>query len=146
MQRTSLFLTIGLIAIGVAFLLNMFPIFQNGGVGPVHLSNGEVRGMALYYKGKPYTLNFNQQEAMVNYINRSIPVGTPDLKRAVSEPTFEKLVIYRFDGKADVTLKPIAYLKDWNLLYTLHELYPDGYLQDISLGDMHRLLDQIHQD
>lgn len=142
MGRSSTFLTIALVAIGLAFLLNIAPIGSNG-MSAVNISHGEIRGAALSHENKLYTLNFNQQETLIDLINRSIPVGAPDVQRGGTPPDFEKVVLYRF-GEPEVTLRPILYLSDGSLIYTIPGLHGEGYLQDVTSGEMKKLLSQSY--
>jgi CBS domain-containing protein len=145
MDRTRLYLIIGLVAIGAALLLNLLPVEdRRTPVGEI-ITNGDVRGAALIYAGKPYTLNFKQQEEFVNWMNRAVPVTHPEIQGGITDPDFEKVVVYRFNDKPNLTLKPVGYLKTGNLVFTIEEDQNKGFYLDTSQGQMKKLLTQIHE-
>lgn len=139
MQRTWIFLSIALVAIGVAFLLNIMPPFASE--TKIILSPGEIEGMAMMYNGKLYTLNFEQQEAMIKIINRSIPVGKKNSDERSTKPNFDKLVIYQFN-KPQIILTPVGYVGK-NLVFELPEIYPEGYLQEVTQGAFQEMVSKI---
>ncbi|GAB4237866.1 MAG: hypothetical protein Tsb0021_17650 [Chlamydiales bacterium] len=141
MQRSLLFLLIGIGAIVIALLLNFLTPYEDQTDRKV-LVRGDVRGMEIVHRNIPFTLNFEQQEAVINMINRSLFVGAADLNQITDEALFEEITIYPFKGNP-MRLRPIAYLTDGNLLYTLPEFHT-GYLQDISEGEMKRLLSKSY--
>ncbi len=100
-----------------------------------------VNGIEVVYKGLPYTLNFEQQQDMVDAINRLLPMGK--LRGEVLAPAgFEKIVLYLFDKKP-IEMLPIDF-HDNELAFKVKEWNPDGYLMDVSAGSMWRLVESSH--
>lgn len=60
---------------------------------PLILPPNDVRGMAFLSKDQPYTLNFEQQNQIVQAINQGEKI--PQLQTCA--PSADKLVIYRFN-------------------------------------------------
>lgn len=134
MSRSFLFLIVGILAIGVVMLMNLAPFFEHN-LDEVHFTHADVRGMAIEHNNLLYTLSFDQQEAVISMINRSLPINRGKEERAGEEVPFKSIVVYRFD-QPDVTLKPVIYLEDGSLIYTLDGYSGTGYLRDISAGKM----------
>ena len=114
-NRTITALTLVVIlGMGVLFFLNYsapVPVMRDAG----YISLNDVRGSATKKNGKLWTLNFEQQNKVVDIINRSkpfeenIPPATPF--------TFDSFIIYRFN-QPDLTITPVA-TKDGHLLFSL---------------------------
>jgi hypothetical protein len=107
-----------------------------------YIGFNDVRGMALVHRNLPYTLNFEQQNLMVEHLNQSLLINkNPPIANA-SQLNFSELIIYRFNAP-DIHVTPIAYQND-NLIYTVPEWSGHGYFQDISLGTMRSLIDETY--
>jgi hypothetical protein len=141
-QRTMILVGIALGAIAMAFLVNLFSIFDQG-IPEKYISKGDVSGMAIVYKGVPYTLSFDQQNEVIDLINRSIPVGSTYLSKEGVKPLFDKFIVYRF-GKDEIEIRPITYI-DHNLVFASTVLYKDGYLRDISMGRLESLIPTLYE-
>jgi hypothetical protein len=131
---------VALAAIGFILVFNMSEIFS-GPINETYLSFNDVEGMAIVHHGLPYTLNFKQQTQTIEYLNRALPVGKSDI--GDGEPlNFSKLVIYRFNKPAlDAVL--IGYENN-NLIFSVPEWNPNGYIKDVSVGDFKNLLAQTY--
>lgn len=139
--RSAIYATLVVaVAVGLLLLRGLVPIIPEGKIS-TFLQANNVRGMEVVWKGQPYTLNFQQQQEMIEYINRSIPVGK--IRDSItSYPGLNKIVVYQF-GQPTVDLTPV----DFNL----NEFYfsaltwnPGGYLMDNSAGEMARLVESSH--
>lgn len=140
-QRAAFFLIIGLGAIAIALVLNLISLFFLE-KPETYLRYNDVRGMAVVHQGIPYTLNFEQQNEVVEILNRSIPVDSNYLTNTNTQPEFEKIVIYRFH-KPDLELKSIAYV-DGNYLFSAPEWQKTGYLREVTKGKLKALLSQTY--
>jgi hypothetical protein len=139
-NRTTTILTLlVLVAMGFLLLFNLTSIF-NEHPYEKYLAYNDVRGSAAQHEGKLYTLNFDQQNLLVESINRSIPI-LREIPAGQNLP-IDKIVIYRFQ-KPDLVITPVAYYND-NLVFSVPELFPKGNLQDISIGDLRTLLSQTY--
>ncbi len=96
----------------------------------------DIRGSAIVYKGKPYTFNFLQQTRFIDFLNRTITVGT--LESHNTKLPFDKIVIYLFGGK-EIELTPVD-LSDDNIYFSAPALQKDGYVQDVTQGRLLQLL------
>lgn len=103
-----------------------------------YIGFNEVRGMAIEHKGLLYTLNFDQQNKVIENLNLAIPIGKSAIGPSTEPLNFSKLVIYRFN-KSDLTLLPIQYDGN-NLIFSAPEWHKTGYLKDISYGHLKSLL------
>jgi hypothetical protein len=139
--------SLALLAILIAILLiNVTPLFViTESTEEKFIGYFEVRGMAVEYNQKLYTLNYEQQNDAVAYLNQSLLVG-PAAKSLASQstkPEFTRLIIYRF-GKPDLVLTPIGWEPDGNLVYSVPEWNHDGLLNDISLGAFRSLISRTY--
>ncbi len=141
-QRSYIFLAIGIGAIFLALFLNLIPSTTSDS-DQEHLLPGEVKGMEIVYHEKPYTLSFEQQNRVVHMINRAIPVGAEDLMRGGTPPPFSEVRIFRFKVE-DIILKPLLFKKDGNLIFTLSNRPSHDFLQDVSLGEMQKLFETLY--
>ncbi len=138
MSNRTLFLMTGLVilCIAVLLLLNAIPLIWTPNIEK-YLKFNDVRGMAMEHKGKLYTLNFDQQNELIGYFNKSIPVAR---KNAQNKPKLEisKIVVYRF-GLADLTIIPIEYINN-DLIFFSPDWNSTGLMQDVSHGGMKNIL------
>lgn len=125
-----------LLALNLTSILTGSPPPQN------FLKYNEVRGMEVGHNKLLYTLNFQQQNEVIEILNRSVRVvGLKPGKH--QKPNIDKIVIYQFDSKPSLTITPITYIDD-NLVYSIPEWNSDGYLMEISDGDLHQLLSKTY--
>ena len=80
--------------------------------------------MAVYHNNIPYTLNFAQQNSVINYLNEAIEINAHIESKPAS---FEKIVIYRFD-QSELTLAPIGTIQDNNLVFPAAAWSRSGYM------------------
>lgn len=142
-NRTFVYLT-GLVIIGMLVLLalNMTSILTGQPEGQEFLKYNHVRGMAVDHNQLLYTLNFNQQNRVIDIINRSVRVvGVKPGKR--QKPDINKIIVYQFDGKPDLIINPIAYVDD-NLVFSVPEWESEGYLMELSEGNLQKLLSKTY--
>jgi len=142
-NRTLVYLT-GFVILGMLVLLglNMTSILTGQPTNQTYLQYNNVRGMAVIHDKIPYTLNFSQQNEIIDIINRSVRVvGVKPGKR--QKPDIEKLIVYQFDGKPDLVIEPIAYV-DQNLVFSVPEWQTNSYLMELSEGGLHHLLSKTY--
>jgi len=123
------------------FALNLTEVLTTQSDDPqTYLKYNDVRGMAVGHNQLLYTLNFKQQNTVVDILNRAVRVvGVKPGKR--QKPNIDQIIVYQFDNKPDITITPIAYV-DSNLVFTAPEWNGDGYLMEISNGSLQQLLSQ----
>lgn len=142
-NRTLVYMTC-LVILGMMVLLalNMTSILTGQPLGQAYIPNNHVRGMAVSHNQLLYTLNFNQQNKVINILNQSVRVvGVKPGKR--QKPNIEKIIIYQFDDKPDLVINPIAYI-DKNLVFSVPEWESEGYLMELSEGDLENLLSKTY--
>lgn len=130
-----------LIGIGLLLAINYMNVFTSNAPDR-YLSQGDVRGAAVQHKGKLYTLNFQQQNALIDYINRSLetnrtvpPEGNPNID-------FDKIIVYRFNA-GDIDIKPVDYVQS-NLVFLAPVLHKDVVFLDTSAGSMKTMLSETY--
>jgi hypothetical protein len=129
-----------IVMVGLVILQHLIPIASSGR-SEDQLSPNDVRGMAVVYKGKPYTLNFEQQLEMVEYINRLIPIGklrdTP-----TTYPGLDKVMVYLFN-RTPLEFIPLDF-DNTSFVFRAPALRPQGYLMDITNGQLLHLIESAH--
>lgn len=142
-NRLLAYLT-GMVILGMVILLslNMTTLLSGQPRTQTYLRYNDVRGIAVKHNNLLYTLNFNQQNKVVDIINRAVRVlGVKPGKR--QPPAIESLIVYQFDGKPDLVINPIAYV-DNNLVFSVAQWESEGYLMEVSEGALQTLLSQAY--
>ena len=157
-QRTGTSITLimtfaVLAAFGVIMLMNMAALV---GIVPArYISPNDVRGIAVEHNGLLYTLNFEQQNKLVDIFNRAIPLSkeAADTRKVPSTKTadVQKIIVYRFNAP-DIEIIPvgnvsksqnIAQNKDTdrlNMIFSAPLWNDKGFLEE-SVGDeLHKFL------
>lgn len=101
-------------------------------------SVGDLRGSAIYHKNIPFTLNFEQQEVLVENLNRAAKVKKSDFPNQTAEFPFERIILYRFEG-GDLEIIPIA-LKERNIAFNIPKISEDSYFLELSGGQLSNVL------
>ncbi len=104
----------------------------------LYLDYNHVRGSAIEH-GLNYTLNFEQQNALITYLNEADAFS---LQISEAPPPFTKLYIYRFNAP-DIVITPLAYL-DNNLLFSSPEWNNGAPLLEKSQGKLKFLLENAY--
>lgn len=142
MSNKVLFLMTGLVVacIIVLLVLNAIPLIWTPSTEK-YLKFNEVRGVAVEHKDKLYTLNFNQQNDLIGYLNKSVPISTQVTEE---KPKLEvsKIVIYLF-GSPDIEIIPIEYRNN-DLIFSSPDWNRSGLMKDMSGGAMKKLLSQTY--
>lgn len=143
--RTQIWMTVlVLLGIGALFAIKLAEMFSFSlaATPQKYLDHNDVRGVAIVYRELPYTLNFEQQNSLIDFVNRAVPVKEASTQAPV-KPDITKIIVYRFDDTPDVQITPLNYVGD-NLLFSAPQLYPDGVLTDLSQGKLRELLKTAH--
>ncbi|CUI17119.1 conserved putative membrane protein [Candidatus Protochlamydia naegleriophila] len=142
-NRTLIYLTV-LVLIGMAtlFAMNMTSILTGKPEDQTYLKYNHVRGMAISHNQMLYTLNFKQQNDVIEILNRTVRVvGVKPGKR--QRPNVDKIIVYQFNDQPDLVITPVAYV-DNNLVFSAPAWNQDGFLMEISNGRLHQLLSQTY--
>ena len=142
-NRTLFFMTaLVIVAMAVLFALNMKTITGGKPDTQKYLKYNEVRGIAVEHNQMLYTLNFKQQNAVIEILNRAVPIA--ELKEGTRQKTdIQKIVVYQFEKKPDLIITPLTYLNG-NLVFTQPEWNKDGYLMEMSSGELQQILSQSY--
>lgn len=142
MTNRSLFFLSGIavFAILALFLLKLSPSSLSA-VPEKYISHNDVRGSAIIYNDLPYTLNFEQQQNLIRYLNMAIPVGVKAFKINDNLPV-KKIIIYRFNAP-QIELSLITY-DGKDVIFSAPNWNPGGYLRDVSDGEFRKLLEGAH--
>lgn len=137
-------ITYSLILLGCLGLLLAANLLRLSRTGPAdkYLNHNNVSGIAVEHQGLLYTLNFEQQNAFIDLLNRAVQIT----KEGVTTPSisfnFSKIVVYPLKGK-EVVLNPVENSADGFIAYSA-QLFPDGYLKDTSQGQLLKLITQTY--
>jgi hypothetical protein len=131
-----------LIGMGILLALNLTNLLSGNPKNEPFLQSNNVRGMAVTHNKIPYTLNFNQQNALIQIFNQSIKlVEIPSEKR--TKPAFDNIIIYQFNDKPDLVITPITYIGQ-DLIYTNPEWASKGYLKEVSEGRLKEIIENSY--
>lgn len=141
-NRSLIYMTI-IVVIGILILLfiNLSDVFRGKPSEETYIKYNSVRGSAIEYKGKLYTLNFDQQNNLIQAINRSVRIVELPNGELV-KPEFSKIIFYHFNAP-DLTITPIAYTNE-NLIFAAPQLVKSDYLMELSRGELQKLLSQTY--
>lgn len=131
-----------LVCIGALIIVNLSPFFLHR-IPDKYISPREVQSIAVVYQNKPYTLNFDQQNQFLTYVNSAIKVAKDRFIGDLNKSHFERVILYRI-GQPEITLDPAGITKENNLLWTVKEWNPDGYLLEQSDGKLLKLLNNAY--
>jgi len=156
--KFTLYMTVAVLA-GFAIILAMNAISMLGIAPSKYLSPNDVRGVAVEHSGKLYTLNFTQQNELVEILNRLIPVGKDIVEKrkvdAPQESQVSKIIIYRFNAP-DLEIIPVAYVskttsimakQDSNsirMVLSVPEWNQNGLLEESSSDELQKLLSSTY--
>lgn len=111
------------------------------------LSYNDVNGIAIEKNNVFYTLNFQQQNELIGFLNHAAiidpPLWSEGSGQHVAKPSYTKIAIYRFDN-ADIEISPLAYI-DGQLLFTSPAWFDGKQLIDTSNGALKQLLENTCQ-
>lgn len=140
---------------GFAIIMAMNFAALLGIVPARHISPNDVRGMAVEHNNLLYTLNFEQQNTLVDIFNRAIPVGKEivDARKVNNAklPEVNKIIIYRFNAP-DIEITPVAYVAKSNsafgadttsrlkIVFSVPEWNPNGLLEEATSDEMQKVL------
>lgn len=141
-NRTLIVLTsLFFVGIIVLFSINMTSILTGQQPKQTYLQYNNVRGMAIVQNKLKYTLNFQQQNKIIDILNEAVPIT--ELKENRKPPNIEKLIVYQFDGLPDIELTPIGY-QEKNMIFSAPKWVENGYLMEVSEGNLQKLLAQTY--
>lgn len=126
-----------LVGMAIILMLNLTRLFTQQ-KNERYLSYNGVRGIAVEHQRVLWTLNFEQQNKVIENLNLCLPIGKNTRHFEKKPLAYERIIIYRFNAP-DLYLTPIAYDGD-NLIFETKEWNPNGYLLDVSGGSFDTLL------
>ncbi|MDP1836240.1 MAG: hypothetical protein Q8K75_10000 [Chlamydiales bacterium] len=129
-----------IVLVGILLLRSSVQIVPENRVTTL-LQPNDIRGMEIVYKNLPYTLNFDQQQEMLELINRCIPVGKISASPG-GLPYFKKIVVYLF-GRPSIELNQVDFAEN-EFYFQAPGLNADGFLMDVSGGRMFQLVESAH--
>jgi hypothetical protein len=144
MSNRTLAILTGLVLLGMIllFAINLTNILTGRPPNQRYLQYNNIRGIAVSHNQLLYTLNFQQQNEVIDILNVAVPViEIKPGKR--QQPNIDKMIIYQFEGKPEITITPIAFV-DQDLIFSAHAWEPHDYLMELSEGDLHKLLSQSY--
>lgn len=137
-NRTLFWMTgLGILGIAILLLMNALPMM---GVShsETYLKLNDVKGIAVEHNGKPYTLNFEQQNELIGYLNKSVPTTETASGSKKALLPISKIIIYRFN-KPELIITPVEY-QNHQLIFSAPEWNREGLMKDKSGGSLEKLL------
>jgi len=137
-RTVTILVALFLAAMGVLFLINIMGIFAVK-ADEKYVAFNDIRGMAVYHAGKPYTLNFDQQTESIRFLNDSSAVDKTD----ITPLEVSRIVIYRYGKQLDIEITPIMY-QNGELIFSAPLWDNEHYLKENSRGRLKKLLSQTY--
>jgi hypothetical protein len=137
---STLFVILGMV---ILLALNMTSILTGEPINQTYLKYNNVRGMAIRHDQLLYTLNFQQQNSVIELLNKSILL-TKETPANGEKANFDRIIVYQFNGKPDILIKPIGYDSNKNLLFSMPQISSEGNFMELSEGDLQSLLSQTY--
>lgn len=144
MNNRVLFSLTLLVLLGMLILfgINMTSILTGSTPFQPYLDFNQVRGIDVNHRHLSYTLNFAQQNEIIEILNRSVKVmGLRPGKH--QRPAIERIVIHRFHDLPALIITPVAYV-DQNLVFSIPDWDAHGYLMELSEGRLQNLLAETY--
>lgn len=157
-SRATLYMTlVVVIGFAIIILLNVVNLF--GFSQAKYIAPSEVRGIAIEHGQLLYTLNFEQQNALVDIFNRAIPITKEELQPRMKDlpKSFgvKKIVIYRFKAP-DIEITPVGYVskvfskdgsqpvEQMNVVFSSPTWNPKGLMEEATQDQMQELLSKTY--
>ncbi|MFI0435811.1 MAG: hypothetical protein ACH350_08845 [Parachlamydiaceae bacterium] len=144
MNNRTLFLMTLLVIVCMLILfgLNMTSLLTGQPPNQTYLKFNHVKGMAVDHNQMLYTLNFEEQNKVIDILNSAVIINEIKSNERIA-PKIEKIVIYQFENKPTIVLYPIAYVEN-NLILSAPDWVPNGYLMELSDGALKDLLSKTY--
>lgn len=157
-SRNTLLMTLAVvIGFGIIILMNVANMLTFSKAK--YISSSEVRGMAVQHNQLLYTLNFEQQNTVVDIFNRAIPVSKEvaegRMKSLKDNPEIQKIIIYRFNAP-DIEVKPIGLvyktlsqgapdsIENQSLVFSVPEWNPNGLMEEVASDKLWQFLSNTY--
>jgi hypothetical protein len=139
-NRTLSYLLFVVVAVMAIMVFLNFLGFWETSFPEKYISKNDVRGIDVEHKGKLWTLNFDQQNELINALNASI-VTNENVVPVKME--VDKIIIYQFN-KRDIIITPLNVING-KLVFQAPEWTPQGnYLMEIKTGGIQYILSQTY--
>lgn len=130
-------IVLGVLAVAALFIVNFSSYLPIPGIAK-SFSKDEVRGMAVEHDRSLFTLNFEQQNQAIDFLNQaSVAKEQSPAKSAIP---IQKIIIYPFGNQQPIEIATIAFDNADNLLFR----YKDKVMQDTSKGKFKQLLSETY--
>lgn len=141
-NKTLLYLILAsVVVMGVFFLTNFVSLVSPMKKKDDLFSAYDISGMAIVHHKQPFTLNFEQQNAVIEALNNALAIGSQPFGLKEQKPEFEKIVVYRFK-EPSIDIIPLSYIKD-NLVFSL-STDPGRQLRENTNGSLKKLLTETY--
>lgn len=144
MQNKTFFYSaiVGVIILSILLVRSLLDVY--GDAGPQrYVHQNDVRGVEVTYTGETYTMSFEQQKEFIELLNVAVVVSKLSGERAPFTG-LEKIIIFGFDTP-EIELTPVD-VSDENIFFRAPSIAPEGYLMDISAGEMKSLLEAVYAE
>lgn len=127
-------------SMGLLVVMNFAPVFQKLAAEKKFIDLNDIQAISIERDGKPHILNLEQQIALVKYLNQTVPVENKTYENQGDKVNFQQITIHRFN-QPEIVIKPVATIGR-DLLLSIPEWNPSGYMRDLSSGALQNIIDQ----
>lgn len=152
----------GIVLCGFAIILAMNVASMMGVIPSKYISPNDVRGIAVEHDGLLYTLNFEQQNALIDIFNRTLPLSKESFeKRKIDNPlsNIANIIVYPFHEK-DYQVTIVGYVsksttsqssnpkdiasQDLKAVFSIPEWNKTSYLEESTANESLKLLQSTY--
>ncbi len=156
-NKRSTYAMVALVLAGFAIILmmNVSELMQK--TSSNRIAPTDVKGIAVEQDNKLYTLNFEQQNALVRIFNELMPVTKAQVEANKTEfkngAAIDKILLYQMNGDT-IEITPIGYSKvrlakdneEPLMVLQAPAWHTDGYLQEIGKAKLNKILLTTYKD
>lgn len=99
-----------------------------------------TKGVSIEHQSLPWTLNFDQQNALISALNAGESIVPGLVKKNTEKFHFGKVTIYQFN-KPDIVLTPVSMI-DGDIVFQSDQVTETGFLKEGSGGSLMQILSQ----
>lgn len=144
-NRTFLYAAlVGIALLSILLIRSFLSTLAGEGGTQKYVHQNDVRGVEVIHSGKTYTMNLDQQKEFIKLLNVAVAVSKLSGTEQSPFTGVEKIIIHRFD-KQEITLTPVD-TDDEQIFFRAPLLNPDGYIMDISAGEMKALIEGVYSE
>lgn len=133
----TLLVSLAVIALCIINFTSYFPSWSTPS-----LSTGSISGSAVEHKRILFTLNYDQQNNVIDYLNQSVVAKNQETQPQDSTMDVKRIIFYMLNNQPNIEVFPINYDPEGNMLFSI-----GGKIRkDTSKGKLKNLLSDTYDN